>query len=106
MQKCTNEDEQKLRRKDKTQQNVQLDSNETLRVRPNAVLTHTRMRAHAVVFSSKRKRMSPRRCALLAKKSLTKAFRPQMRATNQKAWPILNSSNDIRFMFRHDVMNL
>ena len=33
---------------------VQLGSNETLRVRANAVLTHTRMRAHAFAFASKR----------------------------------------------------
>ena len=86
--------------------NVQLGSNETLRVRVNAVLTHTRMRAHAFAFASKRKRVSSRRCALLAKKSLANAFRPQMRATNQKVWPILNSSNKIRFMPRHDIMIL
>ena len=85
---------------------LQLGSNETLRVRANAVLTHTSMRAHAFAFASNRKRVSPRRCALLAKKSLANAYRPHMRATNQNAWSILNSSNDIRFMFRHDIIIL
>ena len=86
---------------------VQLGSNETLCVRANAVLTHNRMRAHAFAFASKHKRVSPHRFALLAKKkSIANAFRPQMRATNQETWPILNSSTDIRLMFRHDIMIL
>ena len=48
---------------------IQLGSNETLRVRAYAVLTHTCMRAHAFAFTSKRKHVSPRRSALLAKKN-------------------------------------
>ena len=50
------------------------------------MLTHTRIRAHASAFASKRKRVSPRGCALLAKKSIANAFRLHMRATSQKAW--------------------
>ena len=48
---------------------VQLGSNETLRICANAVLTHTRMRAHTIAFASKRKRVGTRRGALLAKKN-------------------------------------